>query len=187
MAVEMELVGIEMERPPNIPCLLLREADGERRVLPIFIGGPEATAIAFALEEVETPRPMTHDLMKDLLDELGARIERVVITDLRDATFYADIVLSSAGTVHSVSARPSDAVALAVRYGAPVFAGGGRPRRGRPRARCRGRARRDRRAVQGVHRPGEPRRLRLVARAGAGRPLTALMAGRTLRLITTSV
>ncbi len=118
----MELLGIELERPPNIPCLLLRETDGEHRVLPIFIGGPEATAIAFALEEVETPRPMTHDLIKDLLDELGARIERVVVTELRDATFFADIVVSIAGAVHSVSARPSDAVALAVRYGAPVFA-----------------------------------------------------------------
>jgi bifunctional DNase/RNase len=122
MAVQMELVGIEMERPPNIPCLVLREAEGEGRVLPIFIGGPEATAIAFALEEVETPRPMTHDLMKDVLDELGARIERVTVTELRDATFYAEIVLSSAGTVYSVSARPSDAVALAIRFGAPVFA-----------------------------------------------------------------
>jgi bifunctional DNase/RNase len=118
----MELVGIELERPPNIPCLVLREAAGEGRVLPIFIGGPEATAIAFALEEVETPRPMTHDLMKDLLDELGARIERVVVTELRDATFFAEIIVTMAGTVHSVSSRPSDAVALAVRYGAPVFA-----------------------------------------------------------------
>src|SRR5690606_23684720 len=89
---------------------------------PIFIGGPEATAIAFALEEVETPRPMTHDLMKDLLDELGATVERVTVTELRDATFYAEIILSSAGSVHSVSARPSDAVALAIRAGAPVFA-----------------------------------------------------------------
>ena len=122
VAIEMELVGIELERPPNIPCLLLREAAGDRRVLPIFIGGPEATAIAFALEEVETPRPMTHDLMKDMLDELGARIERVVVTELRDSTFYAEIVVSHAGEVKSVSARPSDAVALAVRFGAPVFA-----------------------------------------------------------------
>jgi len=118
----MELVGIEVERPPNIPCLLLRETGGEGRVLPIFIGGPEATAIAFALEEVETPRPMTHDLMKDLLDEVGARIERIVVTELREATFYAEIILNVAGEIHSVSARPSDAVAMAVRYGAPVFA-----------------------------------------------------------------
>jgi bifunctional DNase/RNase len=118
----MELVGIELERPPNIPCLLLRETTGEGRILPIFIGGPEATAIAFALEEVETPRPMTHDLMKDLLDELGTKVERVTVTELRDATFFAEIVLSNAGTVHSVSARPSDAVALAIRAGCPVFA-----------------------------------------------------------------
>ena len=118
----MELVGIEMERPPNIPCLVLRETEGAGRILPIFIGSPEATAIALALEEVETPRPMTHDLMKDVLEELGARIERVTVTELRDATFFAEIVLSSAGTVHAVSARPSDAVALAVRCGAPVFA-----------------------------------------------------------------
>ncbi len=118
----MELVGIELERPPNIPCLLLREAEGAGRVLPIFIGSPEATAIAFALEEVETPRPMTHDLIKDVLDELGARLERVVVTELRDSTFFAEIVVSLAGSVHSVSARPSDAVALAVRFGAPVFA-----------------------------------------------------------------
>ncbi|MEX2292149.1 MAG: bifunctional nuclease family protein [Acidimicrobiales bacterium] len=122
MAIEMELVGIELERPPNIPCLVLREASGEGRVLPIFIGGPEATAIAFALEEVETPRPMTHDLMKDLLDAVGSRIERVVVTELRDATFFAEIILNTAGEVRSVSARPSDAVALAIRYGAPVFA-----------------------------------------------------------------
>ena len=118
----MELVGIELERPPNIPCLLLREAEGAGRVLPIFIGSPEATAIAFALEEVETPRPMTHDLIKDLLDELGARVERVVVSDLRDSTFYADIIVSLAGNVHSISARPSDAVAIAVRFGAPVYA-----------------------------------------------------------------
>ena len=72
---------------------VLREADGQGRILPIFIGGPEATAIAFALEEVETPRPMTHDLMKDLLDELGAQVERIVVTELREATFFAEIVL----------------------------------------------------------------------------------------------
>jgi bifunctional DNase/RNase len=122
MAVEMELVGIELERPPNIPCLVLRETDGAGRILPIFIGGPEATAIAFALEEVETPRPMTHDLMKDLLDELGARVERIVVTELRESTFFAEIVLRVAGDVHTVSARPSDAIALAVRSGSPVYA-----------------------------------------------------------------
>ena len=122
MAVEMELVGIEMERPPNIPCLVLREAGDGGRVLPIFIGNPEATAIALALEEVQTPRPMTHDLVKDLLEEVGARIERVTVTELRDSTFFAEILVRSGTEVHAVSARPSDAVALAVRFGAPVFA-----------------------------------------------------------------
>ena len=122
MAVEMELVGIEMERPPNIPCLVLKETEGAGRLLPIFIGSPEATAIALALEEVETPRPMTHDLVKDLLDEIGARIERVTVTEIREATFYAEILVRSGTEVHAVSARPSDAVALAVRFGAPVFA-----------------------------------------------------------------
>ncbi|MFP5255606.1 MAG: bifunctional nuclease family protein [Acidimicrobiia bacterium] len=118
----MELVGIELERPPNIPCLVLREADGQGRILPIFIGGPEATAIAFALEQVETPRPMTHDLMKDLLEELGAQVERVVVTELREATFFAELVIRVGTEVHTVSARPSDAVALAVRTGATVYA-----------------------------------------------------------------
>ena len=122
VAVEMELVGIELERPPNIPCLLLREADGDRRVLPIFIGSPEATAIAFALEEVETPRPMTHDLMKNLLDEVGARVERITVTALRDGTFFAEIVLRAQGEVRTVSSRPSDAIALAIRIGSPIFA-----------------------------------------------------------------
>ena len=91
-------------------------------MLPIFIGGPEATAIAFALDGVVTPRPMTHDLMKDLLDDLGARVERIVVTDLSDRTFFAEIHLKANGTTHQVSSRPSDAIALAVRVGAPIFA-----------------------------------------------------------------
>jgi bifunctional DNase/RNase len=119
----MELVGIELERPPNIPCLVLRETGGARRLLPIFIGPPEATAIALALDNVEVKRPMTHDLMKTMLDELGATIDRIVVTDLRDNTFFAEIVMTIAGgEVRSISSRPSDAVALAVRVGTPIFA-----------------------------------------------------------------
>jgi bifunctional DNase/RNase len=122
MAVEMELVGIELERPPNVPCLVLRETGGARRLLPIFIGPPEATAIALALDNVEVKRPMTHDLMKTMLDELGARIDRIVVTDLRDGTFFAEIVLTVGDQVRAISSRPSDAVALAVRVGTPIFA-----------------------------------------------------------------
>ena len=120
--VEMELIGVRVELPNNAPIVLLRETDGAHRTLPIFIGGPEATAIAFALERVETPRPMTHDLMKDMLDELGVRLERVVVTELRDSTFYAELHLASSGRTQVVSSRPSDAIALAVRTGTTIYA-----------------------------------------------------------------
>lgn len=120
--VEMEIVGVRVELPSNTPIALLREREGARRVLPIFIGGPEATAIAFALEEVVTPRPMTHDLMRNLLDDLGASVESVVVTELRDKTFYAEIELHAADGVHRISSRPSDAIALAVRVGTPIYA-----------------------------------------------------------------
>jgi bifunctional DNase/RNase len=120
--VEMDLVGVRVELPSNTPIALLRERSGARRVLPIFIGGPEATAIAFALEEVVTPRPMTHDLMRDVLDDLGVSIESVVVTELRDRTFYAEIELHAADGVHRISSRPSDAIALAIRVGTPIFA-----------------------------------------------------------------
>ena len=118
----MELVGVRVELPTNAPIVLLREKGGERRLLPIFIGAPEATAIAFALEAVETPRPMTHDLIKDLLDEIGVTVEQVVVSALKDATFYAELHLSSSGRTHEVSSRPSDALALAARTGTPIFA-----------------------------------------------------------------
>ena len=118
----MELLGVRVELPSNSPIVLLRETGGERRVLPIYIGGPEATAIAFALEQVATPRPMTHDLLKNVLDELGGRLQRVLVTDLREHTFFAELEINLAGTVHRVSSRPSDAIALAVRAGTPIFA-----------------------------------------------------------------
>jgi bifunctional DNase/RNase len=120
--VEMELVGVRVELPTNVPIVMLRETQGDRRVLPIFIGSPEATAIAFALERVETPRPMTHDLLKNVLDELGVQIERIVVTELRDSTFFAELHLARNGQRHTVSSRPSDAIALAVRTGTPIFA-----------------------------------------------------------------
>jgi len=119
--IELELVAVRVELPSNTPVLVLRELAGRRRQLAIFIGNPEATAIAFALEGVDTPRPLTHDLFCDVLDGLGTSLERVVITELRETTYYADLHLSSEDGPVTVSSRPSDAVALAVRTGCPIF------------------------------------------------------------------
>jgi uncharacterized protein len=119
--IEMNLVGVRVELPTNQPIVLLKENDGER-FLPIWIGAMEATAIAFALQGIVTARPMTHDLMKNLLEELTVRVERIVITELRDGTFYAVIHMQQNGTQYEVSSRPSDAIALAVRVNVPIFA-----------------------------------------------------------------
>ncbi len=117
----MELVGVRVELPSSAPIVLLRETVEHGRLLPIFIGGPEATAIALALDEVETPRPMTHDLFKSVLDALAATVARVVVTDIRDKTFYAELEIQGAEGTRTVSSRPSDAIALAVRTGTPIF------------------------------------------------------------------
>ena len=108
--------------PSSSPIALLREVGGSRRVLPIFIGAPEATAIAFALEEVVTQRPMTHDLLRDILDDLGVSLEKITVTDLRDGTFFAELELNARDGVHTISSRPSDAIALAARTGSPIYA-----------------------------------------------------------------
>ncbi|MCB0977273.1 MAG: bifunctional nuclease family protein [Acidimicrobiales bacterium] len=118
----MELVGVRVEMPNSSPIALLREVGGDHRVLPIFIGAPEATAIAFALEEVITPRPMTHDLFRTVLEDLGVSIERVTVTELRDGVFHAELELAARDGVHTISSRPSDALALAARTGSPIFA-----------------------------------------------------------------
>jgi bifunctional DNase/RNase len=102
--------------------MLLREQDGRHRLLPIYIGTPEASAIHYALEGVEPPRPLTHDLFLSALDELGAEVTKVVVTEMRERTFYAEVHLSSASGDKIISSRPSDAVALAVRCDAPLFA-----------------------------------------------------------------
>ena len=119
--IEMNLVGVRVELPTNQPIVLLKEKEGER-FLPIWIGAMEATAIAFALQGIVTARPMTHDLMKNLLEEIGVRVDRIVITELRDGTFYAVIQMQQNGSSFEVSSRPSDAIALAVRVNVPVFA-----------------------------------------------------------------
>ena len=120
--IELELVGVRVELPSNTPVVVLRELEGRHRQLSIFIGGPEATAIAFALEGVETPRPLTHDLFGNVLEELGTRLDRVVINELRETTYYATLVLTHHGDTSQVSSRPSDAIALAVRAGCPIYA-----------------------------------------------------------------
>jgi hypothetical protein len=116
----MSLVGVRVEVPTNQPIVLLREEEGQR-YLPIFIGPPEATAIVYALQGMETPRPMTHDLFKAVLDDLAVQLQRVVITELHDGTFYAEIELAGNGSeTRRISSRPSDALALAARYPEPV-------------------------------------------------------------------
>ena len=119
--IELNLVGVRVELPSNQPIVLLKEREGER-YLPIWIGAMEATAIAFALQGIQTQRPMTHDLLKNVLDEIQVQVERIVITELKDGTFYAVIVMSRNGTKYEVSSRPSDAIALAVRVNVPIFA-----------------------------------------------------------------
>jgi bifunctional DNase/RNase len=117
----MELVGVRVEIPANTPMVLLQERDGEHRLLPIYIGSPEASAIHYAIEGIVPPRPLTHDLFVDVLTELDAVLTKVVVTEVRDHTYYAELHLTSAGEERTVSARPSDAIALAVRCAAPIF------------------------------------------------------------------
>lgn len=120
-AVPMELVGVRIELPANQPIVLLRERDGSRH-LAIFIGAVEATAIAYALEGVVPQRPLTHDLLRDVSLALGGQVNEVVVTELRNNVFFADLVLEHTGKEIRVSSRPSDAIALAVRTGAQIFA-----------------------------------------------------------------
>jgi hypothetical protein len=114
----MEVVGVRVEMPTNNPIVLLKEVQGER-YLPIWIGPMEATAIAFAQNGTVPQRPLTHDLMRDVLAALEVRLTTVNITALRDGIFFADLIFSNG---KEVSARPSDSIALALRTGATIFA-----------------------------------------------------------------
>ena len=119
--IEMSLAGVRIELPTQSPIVLLREQGGDR-YLPIWIGQSEAQAIAIALQGVVTPRPMTHDLLKNILDEVAVQVDSISITELREGTFYAAINLRRNGSSYEVSSRPSDAIALAVRLGCPILA-----------------------------------------------------------------
>ena len=114
---ELSVVGVRVELPSNQPIVLLREVDGDR-YLPIWIGAVEATAIAYEQQGVKPARPLTHDLLRDILAALEAPLKAVEITELKDNVFYADLLIGEEGV--RVSARPSDSIALALRVGAPI-------------------------------------------------------------------
>ncbi len=120
MEVEMKIRGLMMDPMTNMPIVVLKDMSGEA-VLPIWVGIYEANAIALEIEKVNTPRPMTHDLIKVLLMGLDATIRKVVVSELKDDTFYALIWLECNGQVMSVDSRPSDALALALRHDCPIF------------------------------------------------------------------
>jgi bifunctional DNase/RNase len=113
---ELDVVGVRVEMPSNQPIVLLREVSGER-FLPIWIGAVEATAIAFAQQGVVPPRPLTHDLLKSVIDETGNVLSEVQITEVRDGVFFANLVF---GSGVEISARPSDSIALALRTGTRI-------------------------------------------------------------------
>ena len=116
----MTIKGLMIDPITNMPIIILRDQEGQR-ILPIWVGVFEANAIALQIENVQTPRPMTHDLLKNIIDDLSAQVERIVVTDLKENTFYALIHLRTNGHSIEVDARPSDAIALALRTRSPIF------------------------------------------------------------------
>lgn len=120
MAVQMKIKGLMIDPVSNMPIIILKNPSG-KTVLPIWVGIFEANAIAMQLEEVVSPRPMTHDLLKNVIEGLEAQVEQVVITDLKDNTFFAAIHILRDGERFTIDARPSDAMALALRTSAPIF------------------------------------------------------------------
>ena len=120
MQIEMTIKGLMVDPITNMPIIILRDKDGQK-VLPIWVGVFEANAIALQMENVATPRPMTHDLLKNVISDLKADIQKIVVSDLKENTFYALIYLLVNGEPVAIDARPSDAIALALRARAPIF------------------------------------------------------------------
>jgi bifunctional DNase/RNase len=120
MQIEMNIKGLMIDPITNMPIIILRDQEGQH-ILPIWVGVFEANAIALQIENVQTPRPMTHDLLKNIIDDLSAQVERIVVTELKENTFYALIHLRTNGHSIEVDARPSDAIALALRTRSPIF------------------------------------------------------------------
>jgi bifunctional DNase/RNase len=136
MQIEMTIKGLMVDPITNMPIIILRDKDGQR-VLPIWVGVFEANAIALQIENVTTPRPMTHDLLRNVISDLKADIVKIVVSDLKENTFYALIHLVVNGEAMAIDARPSDAIALALRARAPIFVEDSVIDHDRPRARKR--------------------------------------------------
>jgi uncharacterized protein len=120
MFLEMKVRGLALDPMSNMPIIILRDED-DKRSLPIWVGIFEANAIALELEKIATPRPMTHDLIKNILETIDARVLKVMVTDLKENTFFAVLHLQVGETEYTVDSRPSDAIALALRVAAPIY------------------------------------------------------------------
>jgi bifunctional DNase/RNase len=120
MQIEMSIKGLMVDPITNTPIVILRDKDGQK-VLPIWVGIFEANAIALQIENISTPRPMTHDLLRNVIQDVKASVEKIVVCDLQENTFYALIYLRLNGDTLAIDARPSDAIALALRTRAPIF------------------------------------------------------------------
>jgi bifunctional DNase/RNase len=120
MLIEMTIKGLMVDPITNMPIVILKDKDGDR-VLPIWVGIFEANAIALQIENIATPRPMTHDLLRNVINDLNGQVDRVVVCDLKDNTFYAIIHLTVRGERVAIDARPSDAIALALRTRSPIL------------------------------------------------------------------
>ncbi len=120
MEIEMKIKGLMVDPVTNMPIVILKD-ETEERVLPIWVGIFEANAIALRIEDIDTPRPMTHDLLRNLLESLSAKVMKIVVTELRDNTYFAQIHLQVDGSSRAIDARPSDAIALALRTEAPIY------------------------------------------------------------------
>jgi bifunctional DNase/RNase len=120
MQVEMSIKGLMVDPVTNTPIVILRDKEGQR-VLPIWVGIFEANAIALQIENVATPRPMTHDLLRNVIQDLNGSVQKIVVSDLQDNTFFALIYVQVGEELRAIDARPSDAIALALRTRAPIF------------------------------------------------------------------
>ena len=120
MEIEMKIKGLMVDPVTNMPIVILKD-ESDERVLPIWVGIFEANAIALRIEDIETPRPMTHDLLRSFVDTLGAVVEKIVVSELRDNTYFARIHIDVGGAKQEIDSRPSDAIALALRTEAPIY------------------------------------------------------------------